>query len=377
MTNNKRKRNNFSDLYPVVNNEKITQKEFKTNPKYKKALLHYDRVKQSYYESIARKERPWVKFAQSARKRDVKDERENILSIPEFREYIKKKVEIAWELYGRDAVLSIERRLTGKNGYSYSDNVRDKTLICIPFRFNIGYGLEWSLEAFIWCSIAQIRPDIIKTMHDQMNGKDFNSAQSYSLGSMTRHEKRRVEKYNKKLEERRKNGEEGVEEDKVVVRDRKVFKQMYDKYKSIDQISKFFPLPYELNDNRGTWGEEWIHTHFTLPFKEVYEAVTGETEISGSKLHDLLKFSPERLNNNNLQYVINNTIPVCNMFQGADNISNGEIVDEEYNTTRLQQKWTPEVFKTTDFGKVAVHMQLCDSIETYNAIVWFLSTYFD
>ena len=377
MTNNKRKRKDFSDLYPVVNGKTITQKEFKTNPKYRKAYLNYNRVNQAYFQSIARKETPWVRFAVSARKKDVKDERENILYLPEFKEYIKTEVEKAWKLYGRDTILSIERRQTGKNGFSYSDNVRHNTLICIPFRFNIGQGFEWSLEALIWCSIAQICPNLIKTIQDQMNERDFNSAQSYALGSMTHSEKDRIEKYNKKLEERRKNGEEGVEEDKVAVRDREVFKQMYDKYNSIDQISDCFPLPYELDHKGGTWGKEYIYKHFTIPFKEVYEAVTGETEIIGSKLHDLLKFSPERLNNKNLHYVIDNVVPICNMFQSADYISHGENVDEEHNTRRLQQKWTPEVFKATDFGKVAVHMKLCDSIDTYNVMVRLLSTYFD
>ena len=65
------------------------------------------------------------------------------------------------------------------------------------------------------------------------------------------------------------------------------------------------------------------------------------------------------------------------MFQSSDNISHGKNVDEEHNARRLQQKWSPEVFKATDFGKVAVHMKLCDSTETYSVMVRLLSTLFD
>ena len=287
-------------------------------------------------------------------------------------EKIRSLVEAARDVFGEDVLLSMERRLGGK--VTYAEHLEKGTLVFVPFRFNIGgqasseeagkTGKSLSLEFFVVCEAVRSRGcdfssafrAIVKNgTPDQI--RIFNAAQSYAMKSMNNSEKKRKEK-------------EGI----PFVRRETTFVDVLDKYGRVDSISGGkLPLTFMLHNKLGVAGKEECEATISTIFDKSVDALRKEdaaliSELdidSGSPLYELLKFSPERLDNDNNDYVVENVVPIITAFQCSDY----KTVDPGLERRRREQKWQPSVFRTTDFAKVANHMQLAPSEAAFGRLL--------
>ncbi len=299
------------------------------------------------------------KFASNARERDVKDGAEPIFSTDKFKTHMLPLVDAGNARFGKDVVLSIERlnAMWKPTRNSYTDNILNKMLVTVPSRFNMA-GMSsgehatngekskgWSFAFFLLCSCAQTIVSMdeaerkaydIASLFDPLSSRDYASAKSYSMKPMTAHAKKRKEG--------------GV--------DPTVFDDLYRKYGSIDQISGFFPLTYELNDKRGTAR--------IVPYVAIEEMAKGAALASfgegvakalkvGSQFHQLVKFSPERLDNDDTVYHFKNTVPIACAFQTSEPRTKDPVLEAK----KKEQKWQRSVFLGTDF---------CDMAKVYRFI---------
>ncbi len=302
------------------------------------------------------------RFASDARTADLKDGALPIFSIFSTAEFKKRMLPLVVSgntRFGDNVVLSKERlnamRKPTRN--SYTDNILDGMLVMVPYRFNMG-GMSsgehangetskgWSLASFLLFSCAQTIVSMdeaerkaydIVSLFDHLSARDYASAKSYSMGIMTGNSKRR------------KDG--GVNPT--------VFDDLYTEYKSIDQISSFFPLTYELKHKGGT-------TRIG-PYVAIEEMAKGAALASfgegvakalkvGSPFHQLVKFSPERLDNDDTVYHLGNTVPIACAFQTA---SEPRTKDPVLEAKKKAQKWQRSIFLRTDF---------CDMAKVYRFI---------
>jgi len=306
-------------------------------------------------------------FASTARERDLKDGASPILSTDEFKEHILPLVEAGNARFGKDVVLSKERlnAMWKPTRNSYTDNVRMAMLVTVPYRFNMG-GMSsgehaangetskgWSFASFLLFSCAQTivlmdeaerKAYDIASLFDPLSARDYASAKSCSMGHMTLSGKRR------------KDG--GVAPT--------VFDDLYTEYKSIDQISGFFPLTYELNNKGGTarigpYGdgesegiEEMAKRAALACFGD--GVATRRSLAVGSPFHQLVKFSPERLDNDDTVYHFDNVVPIACAFQTS---SESRTKDPVLEAKKKAQKWQRSVFLGTDF---------CDMAKVYRFI---------
>ena len=262
-------------------------------------------------------------FASDAKKSDAKTNKD-----AEKKWYVEKicpLVEEAQKIFGEDTLLSMERRLGGK--VTYAEHINKKKLVFVPFRFNIGSkvsceeagetGKSLSLEFFVICEAVRSRGcdfssafrSIVKNgTPDQV--RIFNSAQSYAMLCMNMSEKTRKEKKGMSF-----------------VRRETTFVDVLDEHGCVDFISGGkLPLAFMLNNKLGVAGKEKCNATISTIFKKSVDALRKEdadlvSELdlaSGSPLYELLKFSPERLDNNNTDYVVENVVPTITAFQCAD-----------------------------------------------------------
>ncbi|GMH75581.1 hypothetical protein TrST_g7633 [Triparma strigata] len=149
-----------------------------------------------------------------------------------------------------------------------------------------------------------------------------------------------------------------------------IFKKMVDQHQHIDQITSVLPLTYQLNNMEGTTNIP-AYDSIEIMIKTVIVQHFGDIEgVPGSPLHQLCKFSPERLDNGNPKYSVSNTIPVACAFQTVDGKRTKDTVLEQ---RKKDQKWTSDTFKKTDFclmTKVFKFVPPCDNFnEKYNDAV--------
>jgi len=293
------------------------------------------------------------KFASNARERDLKGGAEPIFSTDEFKKRMLPLVEDAIARFGKNVVLSIERlnAMWKPTRNSYTDNIHMGMLVMVPNRFNMGgmssgehaangeTSKSWSLVSFLLFSCAQTIVSMdeaerkaydIAYLFDHLSARDYASAKSSSMSRMTGNAKTRKEG--------------GV--------DPTVFDKLYTEYNSIDQISGFFPLTYELDAKRGTAR--------IGPYVAIEEMAKGAALDSfgegvakalkvGSPFHQLVKFSPERLDNADTVYHFDNVVPIACAFQTAEPRTKDPVLEAK----KKEQKWKRSVFLGTDFRDMA------------------------
>ena len=292
-------------------------------------------------------------FASNARNRDLKDGAEPIFFTAEFKKRILPLVEAGNARFGDNVVLSIERlnAMWNPTRNSYTDNILDGMLVTVPYRFNMG-GMSsgehangerskgWSLASFLLFSCAQTivsmdeaerkAYDIASLFAAPLSASDYASAKSRAMYNMTLSGKRR------------KDGEV----------DRTIFDKLYTEYNSIDQISGFFPLTYELGNKGGT-----VRIGAYVAIEEMAKraalASFGDgvaTALAvGSPFHQLVKFSPERLDNDDTVYHFKNTVPIACAFQTSEPRTKDPVLEAK----KKEQKWQRSVFVGTDFRDMA------------------------
>ncbi|MCP4893153.1 MAG: hypothetical protein GY911_04985, partial [Actinomycetales bacterium] len=156
-------------------------------------------------------------FASEARQVDLKDGASPIFSTTaEFKSHILPIVKVGNARFGDNVVLSKERlnSMRDPTRNSYTDNILDKMLVTVPYRFNIG-GMSsgehaangetskgWSHASFLLFSCAQ---DIVSmdeaerkaydiaSLFDPLSAHEYASAKSMAMSSMTGSGKKRKE----------------------------------------------------------------------------------------------------------------------------------------------------------------------------------------
>jgi len=300
------------------------------------------------------------RFASSAREVDVKDGSSPIFSTDEFKKHMLPLVEAGNARFGKNVVLSKERlnAMWKPKRNSYTDNILDGRLVMVPSRFNMG-GMSsgehaangetskgWSLASFLLFSCAQTivlmdeaerKAYDIASLFDPLTAREYASAKSRAMSQMTGNAKQR------------KDGRV----------DPTVFDDLYTEYKSIDQISGFFPLTYELADKRGTarigpYGngesegiEEMAKRAALACFGD--GVATRRSLAVGSPFHQLVKFSPERLDNDDTVYHFDNVVPIAGAFQTSESRTKDPVLEAK----KKAQKWQRSVFRGTDFRDMA------------------------
>lgn len=278
-------------------------------------------------------------------------------STKRFLAHILPLTKAAFDLFGKDTILSKERlnvsRDPTKN--SYTQNAEDGTLIVVPFRFNMGgqstraysdggvTSKTWSLSFFVLCSCAQSISKMgesvkkkydISCLFDPLSKREYRKAKSKAMCNMTGHAKTR---------------EDGS-------RDATIFGDLQRKYGYVDTVSGFLQLTYELNNKGGTARiSPYVAIEEMIKENAAPEFGPGSVEF-GSPIHQLTKFSPDRLDNKNTAYTLSNTVSVAGAFQTAQD---QDTDDPVLKAKKTAQKWQPSVFAATDF---------CDMSKVYRFI---------
>ena len=295
-------------------------------------------------------------FAERAVRKDEDDGATEIMPKIDMVAYLLPQIKLARRLYGDTAILSKERRVKG----SYSENIRQGQLIVCPFRFNIGAnvakdhrgkvdGKSWSLSMFILCCVMQKYGLNIRFPH--LDNCQFRSAQAHMLGNMATNAKSRIKKWN----------EIHPDEKVVFEKDLDLVKKLY---ASQNCCISGLPLTYQMGNGNGTTHiqeADAVEDIINAAFKQTTGFDMGPPD---TPLHQLLKMSPERLDNKILNYTDDNTIPVNCAFQTPDH----DATLPELVLLRSQQKWQRSTFLSSDFSNVAVHFGLIANVTLFNKV---------
>ena len=285
-------------------------------------------------------------FAVNANKEDKKKGVSPRYSTKEFFTYLLPLLVAFRARFGEDTEPSKERLNVSRDpdNNSYTQNAKDGTLIPVPYRFNIAgqstyehssngeTSKTWSFPFFLLCSCAQAiskMEESEKEMHDisslfnPLSVKEYKSAKLSAMGRMTFSAK---------------NREDGS-------RDAIVFDDLHRKYGYVDTVSGFLQLTYQLDKSGGT-ARMSPYVAIETMIKEKAALVFGAGSVNfGSPIHQLTKFSPDRIDNNDKKYTITNTVSIACAFQTVEPRTFDPVLEAKKN----DQKWQPSVFAATDF----------------------------